>query len=335
MGRTGATESRVERGARSRALAWFFAAGAVLTSLVILLPGWDDVHKPGMAATVAMAAGGAGLLVLLAERLAPVHIHLMTGTGTMLIAACQVLAGGGSPSAMYAMLYIWVILHSALFFGRAVVATHLVVTALSQVGALLWLGDVASIGPQLSLTLVTQVSAALVVGSLASRQRWLADTDSLTGLANRRVAERALETSLARSERRPGTPTCVAMLDLDGFKAFNDEWGHVAGDLVLVEAAAVWRTQIRRGDTLARTGGDEFMLVLADCDLEDAHQTLARMVAATPAVVSCSAGLARWDSRESAIGLIRRVDRALYLAKVDGPLAVAPDVGLAAAPNDA
>ena len=299
MGGTGAMESRADRAARARALAGFFTAGAALTSLVILLPGWDDVHKPGMAVTVAMAAGGAGLLVLFAERLTPVHIHLMTGTGTLLIAACQVLAGGGSLLAMYAMLYIWVILHASLFFGRTVVVTHLVVTALAQVGALLWLGDVASIGPQLSLTLVTQVSAALVVGSLASRQRRLADTDALTGLANRRVAERALEVSLARSGRRPAVPTCVAMPDLDGFKAFNDEWGHVAGDLVL-----------------------------ADCDLEDARQTVARMVAATPEVVACSAGLARWDGRESAIDLIKRVDRALYLAKVDGPLAIAPGDGL-------
>ena len=334
MGGTVARESRADRAARARALAGFFAAGAVLTSLVILLPGWDGVHKPGMAVTVAMAAGGAGLLVLFAERFAPVHVHLMTGAGTLLIAACQVLAGGGSPSAMYAMLYIWVILHASLFFGRAVVATHLVVTALAQVAALLSLGDVASIGPQLSLTLVTQVSAALVVGSSASRQRRLADTDALTGLANRRVAERALEMSLARSGRRPTSPTCVAMLDLDGFKEFNDEWGHVAGDLVLVEAAAVWRTQVRRTDTLARIGGDEFLLVLADCDLEDARQTVSRMVAATPAVVACSAGLARWDGRESSIGLIKRVDRALYLAKDDGPVAVAPEGGTVPVPNE-
>jgi diguanylate cyclase (GGDEF)-like protein len=331
MGRTGAMESRADRAARARSLAGFFAAGAVLTSLVILLPGWDGVHEAGMWVTVAMAAGGAGLLALLAERLPPLFIHLMTGTGTVLIAACQVLAGGGSPSAMYAMLYIWVILHSALFFGRAVVATHLLVTALAQVGALLWLGEVASIGPQLSLTLVTQVSAALVVGSLTSRQRRLADTDALTGLANRRVAERALEASLARSGRRPAVPTCVAMFDLDGFKAFNDEWGHVAGDLVLVEAAAVWRDQIRRTDTLARTGGDEFMLVLADCSLDDAQRTVTRMVTATPEVVACSAGLARWDGRESAIGLIKRVDRALYHAKIDGPLAVASEGGIASA----
>ena len=334
MGGTGARESRADRAARARSLAGFFAAGTVLTSLVILLPGWDGIHESGMWVTVGMAAGGAGLLVVLAERLTPAHIHLMTGTGTLLIAACQVLAGGGSPSAMYAMLYIWVILHAALFFGRTVVATHLLGTAVAQVGALLWLGDVASIGPQISLTLVTQVSAALVVGSSASRQRRLADTDALTGLANRRVAERALEVSLARSARRPAVPTCVAMLDLDGFKAFNDEWGHVAGDLVLVEAAAVWRDQVRRSDTLARTGGDEFLLVLADCDLEDAQRTVARMVAATPAVVACSAGLARWDGRESAVDLIKRVDRALYLAKTDGPLAVAPEVGYMPAPNE-
>lgn len=248
----------------------------------------------------------------------------MTASGTLLIAACQVLAGGGSPTAMYSMLYIWVILHGSMFFARRAVAVHLALTTVAHTLALVWLGDVNSIAPQLALTLVTQVSAGLIVGSLASTQRQLADTDSLTGLGNRRVVDRTLEWALARAHRTPDAPPCVALLDLDGFKRFNDEQGHVAGDRVLADAAAAWRRLLRNTDTLARTGGDEFVLVLLECNLDEARHIVQRMIAETPGGVSCSAGLARWDGRETATSLIDRADKALYAAKVDGPLAIAP-----------
>jgi diguanylate cyclase (GGDEF)-like protein len=76
------------------------------------------------------------------------------------------------------------------------------------------------------LTLGTQIAAALVVGSLATKMRRLADTDSLTGLENRRALERALAWQLARSRRTPAASVWISVLDLDGFKAFNDRHGH-------------------------------------------------------------------------------------------------------------
>lgn len=316
-------ETRVDRRARARALGGFFAAGAMLSTTVVLLPGWDQMHEAGIVATVLAAGGGAAILVLFAQRLGAGWIHTLTGTGTVLIAACQVLARGGGPTAMYSMLYIWVILHSSLFFGRAVVAAHLATTTLAHALALAWLGDVSAVYPQLAMTLGTQVAAAVVVGSLAARQRELAETDSLTGLGNRRVADRALESALDRS-RRGLVPTCVAVLDLDGFKALNDERGHAAGDAVLVEIAAVWRGLVRRTDALARTGGDEFLLVLSDCDLAEAERIVRRMVLEIPGDVSCSAGLARWDGQEAPMRLMERADAALYDAKSRGPLAIAP-----------
>ena len=317
-------ESAVDRRARARTLGGLFAAGALLSTTVLLLPGWEGMHVPGIAATVVVAASGALLAVTLADRLGRTAIHALTASGTVLIAACQVLARGGSPTAMYAMLYIWVVLHCALFSSRAAIAGHLALTTLAHATALVWVGEVGAIAPQLALTLGTQVAAAVVVGTLAERQRLLADTDSLTGLGNRRVIERTLDWSLARSRRSPSSPTCLALMDLDGFKAFNDERGHVAGDRVLVQAATVWRGLLRSTDTLARTGGDEFTLVLHDTGLDEARRIVERMATSTPAGVACSAGLARWDGRESATSLVERADRALYGAKADGPVVVAP-----------
>ena len=322
--RLGQVEDRGDRRERARALAGFYAAGGVLSSIVLLLPGWDGLHVPGIAATVVLALLSSLLLVTFPDRFSTGPIQLLTASGTLLIGACQVLAGGGSPTAMYAMLYIWVVLHSSLFSSRTAVVGHLVLTTVAHATALVWLGDVDSISPQLALTLGTQVAAAIVVGSLAVRQRALADTDSLTGLGNRRVADRTLDWSLERSRRWPSSPTFVALLDLDDFKALNDERGHAAGDGVLVETARAWSELLRRVDLLARTGGDEFTLVLTECRDHEAEEIVRRMIAATPGAVQCSAGLARWDGTEAPGTLLARADRALYEAKKRGPVAVAP-----------
>lgn len=317
-------ESRLDRRSRSRALANFFAAGALLSTAVLLLPGWEQVRAGPIVVTIVLAALGAIGLHAFAERVGPYAVHAITACGTGLIAACQVFAGGGSPTAMYAMLYIWVILHCSLFFPRPVVVAHLGLTTLAHAGALLWLGDVGSIAPQLTVTLGTQVSAALVVTSLAATQRRLADTDSLTGLGNRRMAERALEYAVDRRHRASTSPVGVAVLDLDGFKAFNDRRGHVAGDLLLTRIAQTWRTMIRSTDTLARTGGDEFLLVLLDCQPEVGERLVRRMVARTPGGVAASAGLAFLEPGETVTSLVQRADAALYAAKSEGPVAVAP-----------
>jgi diguanylate cyclase (GGDEF)-like protein/PAS domain S-box-containing protein len=95
------------------------------------------------------------------------------------------------------------------------------------------------------------------------RVRHEADTDALTGLANRRALERTLEAALGRAGSR-GRSVGVVMLDLDGFKAINDTHGHAAGDRALREVAARLRRCVRERDLVARLGGDEFVVVLTD-----------------------------------------------------------------------
>ena len=158
----------------------------------------------------------------------------------------------------------------------------------------------------------------------------LAHLDGLTGVPNRRSWDDALTRELARA-RRSGEPVVVGLLDLDFFKKFNDGYGHQAGDLLLKEAAAAWRAQLRDPDVLARYGGEEFGVVIAGLPAEEALAIVSRLRPVTPRGQTFSAGLAEWDGHESADDLVRRADEALYLAKDTGRdrVLLAEDVTLA------
>jgi diguanylate cyclase (GGDEF)-like protein/PAS domain S-box-containing protein len=145
----------------------------------------------------------------------------------------------------------------------------------------------------------------------------LALTDELTGLPNRRAWQDILERELARARRDQAAP-CVAMLDLDHFKRYNDAHGHQAGDGLLRDVAQTWKAQLRATDVLARYGGEEFALVVAAGPMTTTETVLARVRAATPAGQTCSAGVALFDGSESAEHLVGRADTALYEAKAQG-----------------
>jgi len=106
--------------------------------------------------------------------------------------------------------------------------------------------------------------------------RELAMIDALTGLYNRRFAEQRLAAEVARSARK-GHPLTVVLLDLDEFKLINDTYGHPAGDLVLQEFAAALHRAIRGGDLAVRMGGDEFLLILPECNHDQLQLVLKRL----------------------------------------------------------
>ncbi len=148
--------------------------------------------------------------------------------------------------------------------------------------------------------------------------------DQLTGALNRRGLDDALAREAARCERRH-SPLCVALLDLDDFKRLNDNFGHPAGDAVLVHVVGVMRGFVRSHDLIGRFGGEEFMLVLPDSGLEESIAVMQRLssgLAARPLAwgssklaVSFSAGIAERRAGENAAALVGRADAAMYEAK--------------------
>ncbi|MGZ4171571.1 MAG: GGDEF domain-containing protein, partial [Solirubrobacteraceae bacterium] len=105
---------------------------------------------------------------------------------------------------------------------------------------------------------------------------------------------------------------------LDDFKRYNDQRGHLAGDLLLTQAAESWRAQLRGGDVLARYGGDEFAALIPGRPLDTALIVVERLRRSTPQGAGCSAGVAVWDGTEPALDLFGRADAALYVAKQSG-----------------
>lgn len=154
-----------------------------------------------------------------------------------------------------------------------------------------------------------------------------ASRDALTGLANRRAANERLELEAARFARS-GAPLSVLMLDLDRFKAVNDRWGHAAGDEVLRALAGALRAELRACDLDARFGGEEFLVLLTDTQLDDAMRAAERIRRRIAALeidageallrVTVSIGVAQLREGEAVDAAIARADAALYRAKAEG-----------------
>lgn len=153
--------------------------------------------------------------------------------------------------------------------------------------------------------------------------------DPLTGLFNRNYLDEMLRRELSRSARHH-TKLCMAMLDIDGFKAFNDTYSHNAGDVLLKAIADFFMKKLRASDIVCRYGGDEFVLVLPDTDLQHVSERLDHIRADVKNIkceyegrilpaASVSIGIAQWPDQAATHGdLIKAADSALYSAKHNG-----------------
>jgi diguanylate cyclase (GGDEF)-like protein len=153
----------------------------------------------------------------------------------------------------------------------------------------------------------------------------LATTDSLTGLHNRRALDAMLEREVERAIRYDHTLS-VVLLDLDGFKAYNDRHGHLQGDIALKRVALALRSQIRSIDLLARFGGDEFVVLLPETDWRGARAVGAKMQEVIGkqhipgSALSLSVGVAEYARGMTPADLLGEADHALYRDKRGGHL---------------
>jgi diguanylate cyclase (GGDEF)-like protein len=181
--------------------------------------------------------------------------------------------------------------------------------------------------------LLARVQAALRAKSLQDELRELnralevqALTDELTGLSNRRALDAQLTRAVAAAGRHQ-RPVAALMVDVDHFKAINDTFGHHAGDSVLGAVAARLAGRTRAEDTLGRWGGEEFLLITGETDTDGAArlaEDLRAAICSSPIdildqviEITASVGWALWDG-DTEEELVRRADRALYLAKENG-----------------
>jgi diguanylate cyclase (GGDEF)-like protein len=242
---------------------------------------------------------------------------LLLAIGTVIITILVSVGAGRSPAAAasFSFFYIWIVMYALMFFAPVTATAEIVGAALAY--ALLATG----IGPFRTAPF-TAVEPLVLVGVIATtgavvvalcRARENSEVDPVTRGANRRGLDRRLELAMSQAPFHT-EPLVLAMIDIDHFKQINDQCGHQAGDRELERLAAAWSQNLRDGDTLARFGGDEFVVVLPDTG-DKALAILERVRAAGGETVTCSIGVAEWRVGDSASRLISRADSALYAAK--------------------
>lgn len=156
----------------------------------------------------------------------------------------------------------------------------------------------------------------------AEEAHLLAQTDHLTGVANRRCVTIFLEQAIVKAQAS-GLPLGIALLDIDHFKSVNDRYGHMAGDQVIRRVAMDASRELRSDDMIGRFGGEEFVIVFPHATADISMRVAERVRNAVEAgdlnpSVTISIGVAEWASNETCDSLLRRADEALYAAKRAG-----------------
>jgi diguanylate cyclase len=305
-GAISATSAEMARGA-----ATLYAPGAALVYVALLLhqPG---ANLPALAILGTLALGTAFFLLLVGAQLGQWVFPWLVSLGIGLITTA--VFEGGSAGAAFACFYIWSGTYAWYFLANrdALIQTAIIITVC------IFLGVSGHASPLLVLMIVgTLITVCLWLRHAVLGVRNQAVTDGLTAVPNRRGWDQLLQSELARAARTKSV-VCTAMLDLDHFKVFNDENGHHTGDLLLQTAVRSWKAGLRKTDVVARYGGEEFCVLLPGCPLERAATLVENLRRLVPRGLTCSAGVAQWDGRESAEALMLRADSALYEAKRQG-----------------
>jgi diguanylate cyclase (GGDEF)-like protein len=309
--------------------AWRFDLLSMLALAAVLAVAEWLVRKGRTTAVGYLMAISYFAYPLLNAFLVPQDIYLVNVAFLISILAAGAMVGGG-PAILFAVLttianfgtWVYASGHTAAGvhpFDPTTGAIFLLSNTIVAVGLAAVLNFYSSYMRRSITTLNVQ----------AEQMTELAHTDPMTGLANRRwlMDQLGREFSRARRYRRP---LSLLYLDLDGFKAVNDRFGHLFGDEVLTGAGRAMKAVLRSADLLARIGGDEFVVLLPETGIEGAHNVTAKLRKALaaygqqlgPAVPALSfcAGVSQLRQDDATIDdILSRADEAQYLAKGTGP----------------
>lgn len=299
-----------------------FVVASVLGVLIAIDPYRQDHRQTALVAAAAVVASLLLVYVIPWHRL-PRRVELVPPFSYLgLVLALKLYVGYPATLTVPLLLIplFWIALHSArseLTFGF-LAAAGILASSFSAAG---FTSDevrfaLMSFVVSAIICFTTQNLVVTVRGQSKSLEA-LAHTDVLTGVANRREWDQQLPREIARAQRDK-KELCVALIDLDFFKLFNDEFGHQAGDELLQEAVASWSKEMRVSDLLVRYGGEEFGVILPGCTLRHAAAIIDRLREVTPGGQTASAGVVSWNGVESADEMVARADAALYRAKEMG-----------------
>jgi diguanylate cyclase (GGDEF)-like protein len=310
-------------------LAAFYGLGGLMLLVAAAFP-----FSPAAPASWDVGLGLLGLamcavLLLAADRITTPMRHVLVAVITILICWLVSQSATAEGGAITLMPLTTVAVYAAMFFPRSQARVHFVLIAVCTALAL-WGAD----GPRPIYTWCIAVLTATVVGEVLShtvaRMQRQATTDPLTGALTRQGFTAAATRCLSQC-LRGGSPVSLAVLDLDGFKAVNDRYGHPTGDLLLQELTAAWATQLREGDLLGRHGGDEFVLLLPHTTAATADRALWRLRQAHPAL--WTAGVSTRDPHgtgtdpaEVLESMIEQADQELIAAKAGRTVSRQPSV---------
>jgi diguanylate cyclase (GGDEF)-like protein/putative nucleotidyltransferase with HDIG domain len=313
--------------ARTAAL---LSAGAALICLAgVFIPGEAQFDDDVLLATAVAAALLAAILLLAYDSIPAWTMHPVAVCAVALSTAAAY--GWGSQTAYGPLLYVWVTLFVFYVFSRGAALVYLALMAAGYALALVLEdpaenpldGWIATVGGLLGTGLFVAVVRDRL-GEVIRRLRDAAHRDSLTELFNRRGFQGIFDTELERA-RRGNQPLSLIVGDLDRFKRVNDALGHAAGDAVLKRVADAIDNAKRGFDSAARVGGEEFAVLAPDCDEHGAYMLAERMRAAVneslaaqgdDRALTISFGISTFPLHgQSADGLLRTADQALYAAK--------------------
>ncbi|WP_169739838.1 GGDEF domain-containing protein [Actinospica robiniae] len=278
---------------------------------------------------VSIFAAGFGAVLLLGRRAPTWLLFAFPSVTAVLICTPPLVSQESTPAG--SILLVWPILFAGYLLPERIAWATLGVSLGLLMAMALRVhsdGTVAScveVGLSLVATAYITVHLRRHNRTLVYRLHQEARIDALTGLANRRAFDDLLERDFTLYQRR-GDPLSLLAIDVDHFKRLNDRAGHPAGDAALAALAAVLAAQVRRGDIVARVGGEEFAVLLTDCPTGVAQHraralraVVAADSAAWPNPITVSIGVATVPAHaDTPAGLVTAADTALYAAKAAG-----------------